>query len=259
MKVLKRVYQVVLCACFVSVFFTLSPQFRTNIKVSIVNLFKKPLETSTQSTRNLKKAVSQNPESEKILFLEKKIKTLRTKLVMMKEFALENDRLRKLLNFKRQSSFKTTAVRIIEKDPSIWRHTVIINKGRLEGLYPNMPAVSSGGLCGIVSEVGKSISRVILINDPNFRVNVFIQRTRDEGVLEGSIEGFCRIKYLPLNTRTKIGDIVITSGLGKIFPKGILIGRVKSLQTDNLGLYMNAEVQLCADVVHLEELLCIAQ
>ena len=83
------------------------------------------------------------------------------------------------------------------------------------------------------------------------------RKTRDTGILEGSVKGNCTVKYIPLKANVNVGDIVLTSGLGKIFPKGILVGKISNLGKDRLGLYTRVHIDLAAEIDHLEEALCI--
>lgn len=256
----KKVFQIAIIIAVVFAILALSPDVRKNLKVSIVSFLKFPLKTSTSSVKKVKKSITRRNYRDKfVLELENKIRELEAKLIRTNELEMENQRLRSFLDFKKRTVFKTIPVSIIEKDPSLWRRTVIVDKGSGDGICPKMPVVVYGNLVGIVSDVGANVSRVILINDPEFRVSVFIQRTRDEGVLQGSVQGKCMVKYLPLDNDIKVGDYIITSGLGTIFPKGILIGEVVSVEKDRLGLFACAEVKLFADVNRLEELLCLSQ
>ncbi|MBI3009023.1 MAG: rod shape-determining protein MreC [Candidatus Omnitrophica bacterium] len=189
--------------------------------------------------------------------LKKEIEELTTKLTSLEEARIENERLRGLLSFKENVKINAVASHVIGRDASNWVQTLLLDKGGKNGIKVNSTVVSSGGLVGRVVDVGQTTSRVLLITDPNSRVGGLVQSNRESGVVEGIGNNRCRIKYLPLNSAVKNGDVVITSGISGLVPKGIIIGRVLDVTRDPSGLYMRATIQPQADVQKIEEVLCI--
>lgn len=98
---------------------------------------------------------------------------------------------------------------------------------------------------------------MLLIIDPNNAVTSLIQRTRDEGIIEGTFEGKARMKYIPLLSTVRVGDPVVTSGLTGGFPKGVPVGTITSIQKDEGGLFQSAEVRPEVDFTKLEEVLVV--
>ena len=175
----------------------------------------------------------------------------------IKEAKLENERLKKLLDFKEPERRKFSPALVIAKDPSGLNDTVIIDRGRKDKIEKGMIAISGSGIAGRVIETGWRISRVLLVTDYNSVFSGVIERTRDEGAVSGNMRAGLIMKYLDLGCDVKKGDKVITSGLYGVFEKGILIGEVVSIEPDSSGLYINAIIKPEVDMRKLEEVMVV--
>ena len=191
--------------------------------------------------------------------LARRMDHLNSRLASMTELSVENARLNNLLSLKQQLSYKVIAARVIGRDPSNWSSTVFINKGASSGIKKGAASVSFLGLAGRVMEVGPSVSKVMLINDPNVSVSARIERSRQEGLICGSLGGSLLLKLLPKDCDIVVGDTIITSGLTSVYPKGLLIGTVSVIARDFSGLSMYAVIRPAVDLSGLEELLIIAE
>jgi rod shape-determining protein MreC len=120
-----------------------------------------------------------------------------------------------------------------------------------------MGVMTSAGIVGRVVKTGPFSSIVLLVTDPHNAITGIIQRSRDEGIVEGTSQGRARIKYLPLLANIRVGDIVVTSGLTGGFPRGIVIGTVLTMQKEEGELFQSAEIAPQADLSKLEEVLII--
>ncbi len=189
--------------------------------------------------------------------LTKEIDSLRQKLIQAQELYLENIRLQKLLHFKKKSPYQLVAVRVIARDPSHWTSVVIIDKGRRDNIRKNLAVITYAGLLGKVVEAGNSTSKVMLLNDPNFSVSATVQRSRQEGLVSGTLDNRLIMRYLPRDADLKLGDIIITSGLTEVFPKGIAIGTVAEIRKEFSGLSIYCLIAPKADLANLEETLVI--
>ena len=169
----------------------------------------------------------------------------------------ENERLRNLLNFKKAIPYASIPAQVIGRDPSNWSNSIIIDKGMSQGIRQNMAVMSTRGLVGRVIESGKYWSRILLITDPGLKVGALIRRNRQGGVLVGMPGGRCKMIYIALDSDAKIGDKIITAGFGSVFPKGILVGDIESIGTEEGRLYKHAIVRPSQDLSKLEEVLCI--
>ncbi len=182
---------------------------------------------------------------------------LRRKLADAKELELENIRLTGLLNLKQNSPYKVISARVIGRCPSSWSSSLIIDKGSAQGIRKGYVCVSFYGLIGRVVEVYSSSSTVMLLNDPSLCVSCLSQRSRQEGLICGSLSGTLLMKYLSKESDVKPDDTIITSGLTDVFPKGIVVGTVTQIREDMSGVNRYAVVKPAVDLSAVEELLVI--
>ena len=134
----------------------------------------------------------------------------------------------------------------------------MINKGKVDGIKKRMPCATSKGFIGTVIEVGASTSKVMLVTDPNSRIGVVLQNSRESGVLIGSPrEGICKVKYLSLDGIIDKGEEVVTAGFNTFLPKGLRIGRVASVGIEKTKLYKYAVVNPFEEMNKIEEVICI--
>jgi rod shape-determining protein MreC len=173
------------------------------------------------------------------------------------EYKLENQRLRRLLEFKEQADIKVVPAQIIGKDPSSWFKTILIDKGTDDGIKKNQVVVTHQGVVGQIIETTPSAAKVLLICDQNSSVAVLVQRNRAEGIMVGGEQELCKINYLSRTADVQPGDTVVTSGLGGIFPKGLIVGKVTQVKKKNYGLFQEIEVRPEVDFSELEEILII--
>lgn len=121
-----------------------------------------------------------------------------------------------------------------------------------------MAVVAPEGLVGQVAEVGPLSAQIQLITDPVSSVGVLLETSRVTGLLEGAAFGRLRIKYLPILTEVRVGEVVLTSGLGDVYPKGILVGKVVTVDKRSGALFQEATVEPSVGFSRLEEVLVIA-
>jgi rod shape-determining protein MreC len=189
--------------------------------------------------------------------LKKQILTLGKETIQMKELLHENKRLKKILSFKEQAQFKTVAARIIARDPDNWSRGVSINKGSAQGIKAGNVVITESGLAGRVLEAFRNVSKIILINDTDSAVSALIQRSREDGLVSGTLMGQIVMRYLDKEADVTVGDIVETSGLTAGYPKSILIGEVKEVKEEPQGLAKYAFVKPAVDLRRVEEVLVI--
>ncbi|MGD9819267.1 MAG: rod shape-determining protein MreC [Desulfomonilaceae bacterium] len=182
---------------------------------------------------------------------------LRMENATLLEKANENERLRKFVGLKITLDHPSLLAQVIGMDASGVYRTVIINRGLDDGVSPNMPVVVAEGVIGKTLVVSEGMSQVGLITDPSVSIDSRIDRTRDRGVLVGDSSNACVLKYLNRKASVIKGDRVITSGLDGIFPKGLLVGIVESIQPGPQGLFLEAIVQPSANFYEMEEVLVV--
>jgi rod shape-determining protein MreC len=189
--------------------------------------------------------------------LKKDIDLLRNRLNAQREIYLENARLKKLLYFKQESPYKLIAARVIGRSPDSWSSGIIIDKGRHSGIERAMPVITYLGLVGRVIDAQEFTSKILLINDPNLAISAMVQRSRQEGLVCGTLGSNLIMRYLPEEADIKTQDVIITSGLNQAYPKGLLIGRVVEIGKEFSGLSRFATIKPCVNLSNLEEVLII--
>jgi len=187
--------------------------------------------------------------------LRQEITRLQTQLTEYHEAYLENQRLRRLLDFKNTVKAEAIPAQVVVHDPSGWFQTLIVDKGALDGVGADMPVVNDEGVVGRVMDVSEHYARVVLITDPASAIDGMIERNRMRGVLAGKDASSCLLKYVRGNFDVQIGDLIITSGKDGIFPKGLRLGRVKGVRKDPVALFQIIEVEPAVRLGALEEVL----
>ena len=181
------------------------------------------------------------------------------------ETVAENQRLQRLLRLAGHVSPRTIGARVIGHDASNWWKSIQIDRGSDDGVRLNCPVLNADGLVGKVIVVTRGEGRVLLLLDPNCKVSGLLQKAREPGVVAGLDVAFsrdprCRMTFVDRNAKIADGQAVITSGLGSVFPKGILIGTVTGARLNpQTGMYQDVDVKPAADFTRLEEVVVILQ
>jgi len=214
------------------------------------------LRDLAQTTRDIEELHRRNEE------LQGLADSLMIENVRLKEVESENEALRRLLNFTQSNptySYKAAEVkgRIISHDPSNFLSYLIIDVGSQQGIERGMPVVTERGLVGRITDVGSNWAKVMLIIDPSSSVNALIQTSRATGLVEGEVGGGLVMKYIPQGDTVNVNDIVLTSGLGGNFPKGLIIGQVTAVQQRDVEMFQQARVRPTVSFNDLEIVLVI--
>ena len=177
--------------------------------------------------------------------------------IQLKEFKLSNSRLRNLLNFEKTITDRVLSAEVIGKDPSPWFKTVLIDKGKNDGVETGMAVVVPKGIAGQVTDVSANYSKVLLIIDHNSAVDALVQNDRARGIIKGDSAGQCLFKYVLRKHDIEVGDIVISSGLDGVFPKGLAVGYVSTVIKPKSGIFQQVTVSPYVDFEKLEEVLIV--
>lgn len=203
--------------------------------------------------------------------LEQQLELLRGELVRLNESSEENQRLKELLDFKDAGIFPAASsfevARVIGKSPTKWEAWIQIDKGSDDGIALNQPVVgatvpadkslSGKGLVGKVIAVGSHSARIQLLTDQASNVAALVQGTRAEGIVGGSLSGRLVMDFVERDQPVEVKLIVITSGFGQVFPKGIPIGIVQSVGEVDVNIYKQIEVRPFVDFDTLEEVMVV--
>lgn len=191
------------------------------------------------------------------VLLKQKISELQKENHQMKEMVFENERLRSLLQFRDKTGMTLVLAEVIGEDPTSWFRSVMINKGEREGVRKGMAVISPDGVVGQVLKLSPRHATVLLITDYNSAVDAIVQRTRAKAIVEGKGENRCQLKYLLRSEEVVAGDVVVTSGLGGVFPKGLKVGEVQSVDKKGHGIFQYADLVPSVDLTKLEEVVII--
>ncbi|MGO9316020.1 MAG: rod shape-determining protein MreC [Syntrophobacteraceae bacterium] len=189
--------------------------------------------------------------------LKRELIELESKLTSYQEAYVENQRLRRLLDFKTMIRAETVPAQVIMHDLTGWFQTLMIDKGFRDGVAPDMPVVNDEGVIGRILDVSDRHSRVLLITDQGSSVDAIDQRNRVRGILSGKDANGCILKYIRGNLDIKEGDLVITSGKDGIYPKGLRLGFVQAAYKDPVDLFQKIDVKPLVRMSALEEVLII--
>jgi len=176
-----------------------------------------------------------------------------------RELLATQGRLEELLQFKQTINRPVLAAQVIGLDPTGWFKSVIIDKGKWAGLRLDMPVVNAFGVVGRVVSVSSNYAKVLLIIDQNSAVDCLVQRSRDRGMLKGLMSEICKLDYVAKSNDITVGDIVVTSGLGGVFPKGLPVGRILDVKEISGELFKDIKIRTAVDFSKLEEVLVILE
>jgi len=189
--------------------------------------------------------------------LKARIAQLTNELNESRELHLEGLRLRELLAMKNTLPGAVIAARVVDRENAYVFKTILINKGTSDGLRVGLPVVSAEGVVGRIVDASWNVSRVLLLTDYNSNISARIQNGRAEGILQGGGAINCALKYVERSEEVKVGDTVVTSGLGGVFPGGLILGTVSRVDRKGSGLFLNIDVSPSVHFSRLEEVLAV--
>lgn len=203
---------------------------------------------------NIRSIVKKNKQ------LQYELSKLQFKLSDIQEVKLENQKLRKFLALKERISYEVVPAEIIAKIAEDFTRIVVLNKGYKSGIRTNAGVIAHGGLVGKVLEVGDRTSKVILINDANFKIVAKVKHSQETGMVIGGVkENTCYMKYLSQDSNAKIGDVVVTSENNEFIPPGIPVGRIRNFTSSSERFFKQAVLDTYVNLKELKFVLYIKQ
>lgn len=183
---------------------------------------------------------------------------LRVQALQAGETREENTRLRRLLVLRDRLPLATVAGEVIGREAGGWVRSLTVNRGRSDGIAQQTPVIMPDGLVGRVVQVHRGAAVIQLLNDPASTVGAVVQRTRTAGLVEGDAGGAVRFKFMARDGASVApGDLVVTSGLGTLFPKGLPVGRVVKIEDKGSALFHFAVLAPAVDFSRVEEVLLV--
>jgi rod shape-determining protein MreC len=192
--------------------------------------------------------------------LQEKVHSLENQLEATQQQIGEAVRLREILELRPILPFATLTAQVIAREGVPWFRNITIDKGQKDGVSLNAPVLGVAGVMGRVVSVGPTAAKVQLLLDRDCGVGVRIERTRTTAVVAGQVafsdSGTSELlmKYVPVLADVAVGDVVVTSGLDQIYPKGLVVGRVRSVGKGS-GLFKEVAVQPSANFERIEEVM----
>ena len=190
--------------------------------------------------------------------LREEAQQLRVEALQVTETVEENRRLRRLLALKEAMPLETLSGEIIAREWGGWVRSLTVNRGRSDHVSRLTAVIAPDGLIGRVVDVRPGASVVQVLNDPASTVGAHAVRARTPGIVEGEPRGTMRFKYMARDgTGLQVGDLVVTSGSGGLFPRGIPIGRVRAIDDRGSALFHYAQLAPAVDFARIDEVLLI--
>jgi rod shape-determining protein MreC len=189
--------------------------------------------------------------------LKDKSLKLEEQVAALQEAKLENDRIRALVDFAAAQKLPTIGARIIGRPTDSRQRIILIDRGTSSGVKRGDTVIAAGGLVGQVVEVTPYDAQVRLVSDSSSGVTALVQRTRVNGIVRGALDGPLLFEFVQPELAPVVGDVLITSGLGGVYPKGIVVGDVTAVSAPQSDLYPTISVASRVDIDRIEEVLVI--
>jgi rod shape-determining protein MreC len=188
-------------------------------------------------------------------WMQARVEKLEEETVRLVEVDQENARLRDLLAFKARLAGEVLPVAVIGRDATGMARTMTIDRGERDGVVKGAAVLAPAGIVGQVFFASAHAARVLLITDHNSGVDAVVQRTRARGIVEGTVSEGCGLKFVKRTEDLQVGDVVVTAGIDGIFPRGLPIGQLTTVDKRGQGLFQYAKVRPFVDFDRLEEVL----
>ena len=196
-------------------------------------------------------------DSQTLSQLREENEALKQQLAQLNEYQSENARLEGILNLASSYSLSGCAARVIAYSTDSWSDTITINRGSVAGVRVGMPVTDGIGVIGQVISVSPISSTVRLLNDSASGVSALLQDSRSTGILKGSVDGSLHLQYVSNDVTVAVGEMVVTSGLGGVYPKGLPLGTVASVTAGVAGMYREIVVTPVSTASNLEEVFVV--
>lgn len=186
--------------------------------------------------------------------LRAEVTALRLRQLRHDELEAENDRLRALLALRERLPARTVGAEVVAREWNGFTRGLTIDRGRAEGVERLAPVIVTRGVVGRIAGLRRGSAVVQLLTDPASSIGAVVNRTRAQGLVEGVAGGRLRLKLAANEEGVRAGDLVFTSGIGELFPKGLPLGRVLWVYPPS-GLFRTAELEPAVDLATVEEVL----
>ncbi len=218
------------------------------------NLFTQSVQSVSEGIDHYLKLVDVSRENERLQLEVERLINEKNDLI---EKISRQKRLAGLIAYEEGKKKKSLIASVIGRDATQWSKVVFIDKGTQHGVQTHLAVVTNSGVIGQIIHAGLTSSKVLLIIDSRSAVDSLFQDSRVSGVVVGTGENQCEMKFVPNTAEVKVGDRVLSSGLGGIFPKGLIVGTVSQVTKKKQGLFQEVTLIPSSDLTKLEEVLIL--
>ncbi|HXV36495.1 MAG TPA: rod shape-determining protein MreC, partial [Myxococcota bacterium] len=185
--------------------------------------------------------------------LRARLVALEEENLQLREALVASGRLERIAEIRADFEVPMLPCELVGVDPSPWFHSVLIDRGRDHGVRSGMPVISEHGLVGLVTETSTRAAKAMLVLDRQSAVDGIIQRSRSRGIVRGGGTSELEFEFIARGSDVRVGDVVISSGLGGVYPKGLRIAEVVSVSDPGSGLMQTAKLAPSVDFGRLEQ------
>lgn len=194
--------------------------------------------------------------------LREENRILKNFLIDYEELRRENEQYKAFLDIKEQNpDFTFQPAFVVGRDPADPFQSFTIDRGEQDGVTPGCPVITADGVVGKVIEVGARSAKVMTVLDVSFEMGVLVVSTRDTGIVQGDVAmaqgGHMKLRYLSPNSLAKEGDLLMTTGVGGVFPKGLVVGTILSVESEGHGISLYAEVVPVCSIADIKDVVVI--
>jgi len=264
--ILIAIFLLLIISLGISNYFSINIPYLSFVQSGIYNLISPAVSGVNRVITNIDNYIKRFKNAGEILAenekLKKQLAEERLNNILMKKYEIQNERLRKLLDFKELTSYETQGAKVIGYGPSKWKEKILINKGSKDGLKDGMTVVTyNGSFVGQINYITSDSAQVEMVNNSGFVVAGIVQRedSRAVGLVKGNQENskYNIMDNLSWDSDIRENDLILTSGLSNTYPKGLPIGKVTEVNPDNYGVSQKAKIDLFIDLNTIEEVLVI--
>ncbi len=225
-----------------------------DVAVPVQKMIAMPFEATRDAWRRYVSVVDMGAQNEA---LRSRLVALEEENLQLREALVASGRLSRIAEIREEFEVPMLPSELVGVDASAWFRSVLVNRGRSHGVLSGMPVISERGLVGLVTATSNSASKAMLVLDRQSAVDGVVQRSRSRGIVRGRGTDQLDFDFVVRGSDVRIGDVVITSGLGGVHPKGIRIGEVTEVTDPGSGLLQTAKLSAAVEFGRLEQVFVI--
>lgn len=221
-----------------------------DLAVPVQRVVAMPVDAVREAWRHYLALVDVHEDNEA---LRRRLRQLEEDNLQLREALVASGRLERIAKMREQYEIPMLPAELIGVDVSPWFRSVLLDKGRGSGVRSGMPVISERGLAGLVTATSDDAARTMLLLDRQSAVDSTVQRSRARGIVRGLGDDLLEFEFVARGSDVREGDVVITSGLGGVYPKGLLIGQVREIRDPGSRLLVRALLEPAVDFGRLEQ------